>query len=215
MNIKTVIKSLLPYFLVKYFQNQKTILPSYTPYILKGNSILTNNFNVELSSPIKEKKYITIGNDCLLNCTIRFDSSTGDVIIGDRVFMGRSTIICKSKIEFGNNIFVAWGSYFYDHDSHSLDYKLRQEDITQQLLDYRNGVSFTKNKNWEVVNTAPIKICDNAWIGMNCIILKGVTIGEGAIIGAGSVVTKSVPPWTIVGGNPAKVIKEIPIEKRK
>ena len=118
-------------------------------------------------------------------------------------------------VEFGNNIFVAWGSYFYDHDSHPLDYKLRQEDITQQLLDYRNGVSFTKNKNWEAVNTAPIKICDNAWIGMNCIILKGVTIGEGAIVGAGSVVTKSVPPWTIVGGNPAKVIKEISIEKRK
>ena len=65
------------------------------------------------------------------------------------------------------------------------------------------------------MNTAPIKICDNAWIGMNCIILKGVTIGEGAIVGAGSVVTKSVPPWTIVGGNPAKVIKEISIEKRK
>ena len=49
---------------------------------------------------------------------------------------------------------------------------------------------------------------------VNSIILKGVTIGEGSIVGAGSVVTKSVPPWTIVGGNPARIIREIPLEER-
>ena len=108
--------------------------------------------------------------------------------------------MCRSKIVFGNNIFVAWGAYFYDHHSHSLDYRDRQKDIEQQLSDHRNGFFFTKNKNWEVVTTAPITICDNAWIGMNAIILKGVTIGEGAIVAAGSVVTKSVDPWTICRG---------------
>lgn len=215
MNLKLIIKNLMPFFVVKYFQRNKNNKPSYTPYVSVGNSILTSNFNLDLSFPISGKKYVHIGNDCMLNCSIRFDSSDGEIKIGDRVFMGRSTIICKSKIEFGNNIFVAWGSYFYDHDSHSIDYKFRQADISQQLLDYKNNEIFTKNKNWDVVNVAPIKICDNAWIGMNCIILKGVTIGEGAIVGAGSVVTKSVLPWTIVGGNPAKVIKEIPIDKRK
>ena len=56
---------------------------------------------------------------------------------------------------------------------------------------------------------APIKICDNAWIGMNAIILKGVEIGEGAIVGAGSVVTKNVEPWTMVAGNPARVVKRL------
>jgi galactoside O-acetyltransferase len=117
--------------------------------------------------------------------------------------------MCRTKVEFGNNIFVAWGSYFYDHDSHSLDYKLRQDDISQQLTDIRNGEFFITHKNWDVVNTASIKICDNAWIGMNALILKGVTIGEGAIVGAGSVVTKDVEPWTIVAGNPAKFIKRV------
>ncbi|MGC8751800.1 DapH/DapD/GlmU-related protein, partial [Hydrotalea sp.] len=62
-------------------------------------------------------------------------------------------------------------------------------------------------KNWEKVKSSPIKIADKAWIGFNVIILKGVTIGEGAIVGAGSVVTKDVPPYAVVAGNPAKIIK--------
>ena len=56
--------------------------------------------------------------------------------------------------------------------------------------------------------TAPITICDGVWIGARAIILPGVTIGEGAIVAAGAVVTKDVPPFTVVGGNPAKFIKK-------
>jgi acetyltransferase-like isoleucine patch superfamily enzyme len=55
---------------------------------------------------------------------------------------------------------------------------------------------------------------DKVWIGFNCIILKGVIIGEGAVIGSGSVVTHDVPAWTVVGGNPAIVIKKISENER-
>ncbi len=55
---------------------------------------------------------------------------------------------------------------------------------------------------------APIIIGDNVWVGTRAVILKGVTIGGGAIVAAGAVVTKDVPPRTIVGGNPAHVIRE-------
>ena len=55
--------------------------------------------------------------------------------------------------------------------------------------------------------TSPIRIGENAWVAGWSIILPGVTIGEGAVVGAGSVVTKNVEPWTVVAGNPAKVIK--------
>ena len=75
------------------------------------------------------------------------------------------------------------------------------------MNDIRNGRNFIQNKDWSVVNSNPIKICDDVWIGMNVIILKGVTVGEGAIVGAGSVVTKDVPAWTVVAGNPARVVK--------
>lgn len=57
-----------------------------------------------------------------------------------------------------------------------------------------------------------VKICNDSWIGAGAIILNGVTIGEGAVIGAGSVVTKDVEPFTIVAGNPAKKIKDVPKE---
>lgn len=67
-------------------------------------------------------------------------------------------------------------------------------------------------KDWATVQSAPIRIGDKAWIGMNSLVLKGVTIGEGAIIGAGSVAASDIPSWTVAVGNPAHVVKEIPHE---
>ncbi|MDE7370423.1 MAG: acyltransferase, partial [Desulfovibrio sp.] len=56
---------------------------------------------------------------------------------------------------------------------------------------------------------APVTIGDHAWLGMQCIVLKGVTIGEGAIVGAGSVVTRDIPPRTLAAGAPARVIRHL------
>lgn len=64
-----------------------------------------------------------------------------------------------------------------------------------------------KPMNLQGSYTTKVEIKDNVWIGMRCIILGGVTIGEGSIIGAGSVVTKDIPAYSIAGGVPAKVIK--------
>lgn len=72
-------------------------------------------------------------------------------------------------------------------------------------MDYLAKRNFIYSKDWSTVKTKPIIIKDKVWIGFNVIILKGVTVGEGAIIGA--VVTKDVPAYTVVVGNLAKVIK--------
>jgi len=64
------------------------------------------------------------------------------------------------------------------------------------------------------VSIAPVTIENKAWIGARAIILKGVTVSEGAVVAAGSVVTKDVPPWTIVGGNPATILRPLTEEER-
>ncbi|GAB3911442.1 acyltransferase [Mucilaginibacter boryungensis] len=187
----------------------KNRLKHLSQYIDMGDSFLFENFNINIINPYPRKKYVRVGNNSILDCQITFESGQGEVVIGNNTFLGRTNIICRSKIEFGDNVFVAWGGYFYDHNSHSLDFRDRRNDLIQQVKDYKAGLNFIAGKNWDVVKTKPIKICSDAWIGMNCIILKGVTIGEGAIVAAGSVVTKDVPAWTVVAGNPAKVVKTL------
>ena len=167
------------------------------------------NFNITNNRLTGNQNYkVEIGKECLLGTQIFLESSDAKVSIGERVFMGNSKIISKTSVTLGNDILVAWGVTFYDNDSHSLDFFYRDEDIRQVYKDFINEKgNYLKNKNWSVVNSKPILICDHVWIGAESMILKGVTVGEGAIIGARSVVTKDVPPYEIVAVNPARIIK--------
>lgn len=170
-------------------------------------TILNSGFRLRLDNPKKDKKYLTIGKESIIGGVFIFESGEGRVSIGDQTYIGYSTFISRTSVEIGNHVTIAWGGQIYDHDSHSANYMLRRKDLQDELSDIRDGVSFIKNKDWSNVMSKPIKICDDAWIGMNVIILKGVTIGEGAIIGAGSVVTHDIPAWSVAAGNPAKVVK--------
>jgi galactoside O-acetyltransferase len=158
---------------------------------------------------------LQIGDRCLLHNQFIFESTGGKITVGDGVFINSGTmVISRSSIEIGNAVTIAWGCVIYDHNSHSISYLDRIVDQDQQLIDYPLG-NMVANKDWSTVKSAPIKICDYAWLGFDVVVLKGVTIGEGAIIGARAVVTKDVPPWTIAAGNPARVVKEIPRELQK
>jgi galactoside O-acetyltransferase len=177
-------------------------------YARIGNSIY-DNINIRLEDPEEGRIYLIIGDDCIVSGNYIFESKCGKVEIGKHCYIGCSTFISRNGITIGNNVTIAWGCTIYDHNSHSLDYSERRKDIDDELWSLRNGQSIYKNKNWDPVKSSPITICDDVWIGMNCIILKGVTIGEGAVVGAGSVVTKDVPAWTVVAGNPAKIVKTL------
>lgn len=192
----------------KVFRKKKMLKAVKANLQVDTSSHLSNSFYVRQDVPSDELRLV-IGKDCIIGGQFIFESSQGKIIIGDHTFIGGSTFISRSSITIGNNVTIAWGCTIYDHDSHSLDYQERRKDIDDELADLRSKQNMVAHKNWEVVNSKPIKICDDAWIGMNSIILKGVTIGEGAIVGAGSVVTKDVPAWTVVAGNPAKVVKTI------
>ena len=137
------------------------------------------------------------------------------MIIGSKTFINKDTkIMSVNSITVGSNVTISFGVMIYDHDSHSLDYRDRQNDILK-ILDTEKLDNDIENKNWDCVKSAPIVIGDNVWIGFQAAILKGVTVGEGAIIAAKAVVTKNVPAWSVVAGNPAKVVKELPLEMRK
>lgn len=177
-------------------------------YATIKNGTIDRGIIIRLDNP-EERKYLSIGKDCIVRGNFIFESSQGNITIGNHSYVGGGTFICRSSIEIGDNVTIAWGGTIYDHDSHSLDYMKRRKDIDDELEDIRSGRNFIANKDWSDVNSKPIKICNDVWIGMNVIVLKGVTIGEGAIVGAGSVVTKNVPAWTVVAGNPAKVVKNL------
>lgn len=195
-------------WLKKYRHNK--MLKSISPYVdLDKQSHYGIDFAVDLRHPEKGKIYLKTGKHCVLGGNYIFETQTGCITIGDRVHIGHSTFISINEIMIGDDVTIAWDCLFYDHNSHSINWNERQNDTLQEYEDLQNGYDPIKNKNWSVVKSAPIRICNKAWIGVGCKILKGVTVGEGAIVAAGSVVTKNVPPWTVVGGNPAKFLKHI------
>tara|TARA_B110000285_G_scaffold235135_1_gene315058 strand:+ start:3794 stop:4423 length:630 start_codon:yes stop_codon:yes gene_type:complete len=181
--------------------------------LVVGSNTIYNNLRIEIRSKTSNKSYVRIGNDCVINGTFVFEIASGLITIGNNSFIGGGHFICIDGIEIGNDVMFAWGCTVADNNSHSLKWAERVDDVR----DWKRGIDESNigaYKNWTNVKRGKITIKDKAWIGFNCIILKGITIGEGAIVGAGSVVTKDVPAWTIVGGNPAKIIREIPLDER-
>lgn len=143
---------------------------------------------------------LRIGAGSIVESAIAFDRAGGAVSIGCNTFIGGSTLVCAERIDIGDDVLIAWGCTIVDHDSHSLNWSERKDDVVNW---------YHKNKDWTHVERQPIEIRDKAWIGLNVLILKGVSIGEGAVVGAGSVVTKDVPPYSLVAGNPARIINSL------
>lgn len=109
--------------------------------------------------------------------------------IGDNSRIHGTCIHARRNIQIGKNCLIAANSQIFDCNGHDLAFNNVEERIN---------------------STGPAKeiiINDNVWIGINTIILPGVTIGRGSIIAAGSVVVKDIPPMCLAGGNPARVIK--------
>lgn len=118
------------------------------------------------------------------------------ITIGNNVGISSSSLRVKEKLVIGNNVNIGGNCLIIDTDSHPIDFLARRGEKTND-----------KKDKYTIVQSAPINIEDDVWIGANTIVLKGVTIGARSVIGAGSVVTKSIPSDCIAAGNPCKVIK--------
>jgi acetyltransferase-like isoleucine patch superfamily enzyme len=170
-----------------------------TTFRIKGKIILHKNTLLQKGGELILGKYFkansTLSSNSLgVSQPVIFNISTpgSKIVIGNNVGISGSTINAMQKITIGDNVMIGSGCLISDNDSHSLDYR------------YRDVASKVKAK--------PINICSNVFIGARSIILKGVTIGEGAVIGAGSVVTHDVPSYTIYAGNPARFVKKLELE---
>lgn len=121
------------------------------------------------------------------------------LVIGNNCSIGwQNNIAVGNEIRLGDNVRLAGKAFLAGYPGHPLNAKDRADgkpDLDSQVR--------------------PIILENDVWLGTGTTVLAGVTIGQGTIVSAGSVVTKSLPAWVIAGGNPAKVIKEIPLEARR
>lgn len=155
---------------------------------------IINKLTLGIYYTLKQKNILNIGKNSKL---IAGDVNIGNgsrISIGDNAilkigkdvyFNENCRVMSSESITIGNNVIVGWDTTILDSDRHRV---------------IINGKKQVMNK--------PVIICDDVWIGFGVSIMKGVTIGRGAIIAANSVVTKSVPEKSLVAGNPARVIKE-------
>jgi len=176
-------------------------------HVTLGDNVRLENFIPDVRNCEKYDKKISIGDGSIVSGRFVIEKPTGRIDIGKRCFIGGGMFISVDHIEIGDDVMFSWGCTVADNNSHSLDWKERINDVEN----WKRGIEENKigfYKNWDSVKIGKITIGNKVWVGFNVIILKGVTIGEGAIVAAGSVVTKDVPDFAIVGGNPAKLIKQ-------
>jgi acetyltransferase-like isoleucine patch superfamily enzyme len=130
----------------------------------------------------------------------------GKIVFGNESFLGEGSRIWSSvSVEIGNRVLISHNVNIHDNNGHPVDAVKRNEHFKKIV-----STGFPSTDNY--LSESAVKIEDDVWIGFNCIIMKGVTIGKGAIVAAGSVVTKDVAPFTMVAGNPAKFMKDLPKE---
>ncbi|HEX2054970.1 MAG TPA: acyltransferase [Nitrospiraceae bacterium] len=123
-------------------------------------------------------------------------ASDSTILIGERSGISGASIVARSAVTIGPRVLIGAGACIWDTDFHPLDPAERRAHQTQKA------------------RSRPIRIEDDVFIGARAMILKGVTIGSGAVIGAGALVTRNVDAGQIVTGNPARVVGSVPVASR-
>ena len=147
---------------------------------------------------------IEIGRNSWIGGTVNMFPHNEDAMlrIGEDCYIGdKCRIWCAKRIVIGNRVLIAHNVNIFDTNTHPIDPQMR---YTHEKVVKNSGIP---KEVISEIGEKEVVIDDDAWIGCNSIILKGVKIGKGCIVAAGSVVTKDTPPFSIVAGNPAKVVK--------
>jgi acetyltransferase-like isoleucine patch superfamily enzyme len=146
---------------------------------------------------------LAIGDDCHILGEILVLTPSARCTIGHHCSLGRdSRIWVQDSVTIGNYVLIAHLVDIHDNNSHSTAWRDRREDAVN-VFERHQALDTTK------VDSAAVVIEDDVWIGAKSTIMKGVHIGRGAVIAAGSMVTRDVEPFTLVAGNPAREIKKL------
>lgn len=147
------------------------------------------------------REAVFIGNGCALRAILRVEPE-GRLSIGDNVYMGDGCIVSvMDEVRIGAGTLFAHGVQVFDNDTHPTDAEDRVADFRKKL-----GHKLARPVT---IGHAPVVIGRRCWLGMNSIVMKGVTIGDDTIVASGSVVVKDLPAGVIAAGNPAKPLKKI------
>ena len=179
------------------------------PHPVPENVTFGTGFYCETAQIFKKLKSrrataVQIGNhvSCYAGCSFAVGEN-GTCSIGDFTLLNGAFVMAEERIEIGSHCLIAWNVGIADSDFHPISAAQRRLDA-EALAPY-----YSARPARPPLHAAPVRIHDNVWIGMNAIVLKGVTIGENAIVAAGSVVARDVPANVVVAGNPARIVREL------
>lgn len=152
----------------------------------------------------KRERALEFGRHCSVYAACQFAlGADAQVTVGDFTLLVGALVTSETRVEIGSHCLISWGTGIADSDFHPVDAAMRRVDA-EALAPYYEG---RPARPLEAIRSRPVRIGNNVWIGMNAIVLKGVTIGDDCVIAAGAVVTKDVPAGCVVAGNPGRIVR--------
>lgn len=181
-------------------------------YLEKGANVRVEAIHIDVRTAPEERPYVFVGDESHIGGRFVFERGIGEIRIGSRSSIGGGCLlICSQEegITIGDNVMLSWNCTLIDSNMHSLDPEIRATDA----FDWKCGLDagrIGEYKDWTDVAAAPIVIKNNAWLGFDVSVAKGVTIGKGAVVGSKSHVTRDVPDYCVFGGAPARFVSLVP-----
>ena len=164
-----------------------------------GGEILAKNRN--------ERESITVGAGTHIRGQLFTFGHGGRITMGSYCYVGENSKVWSAMlVSIGNRVLIGHNSSIFDCDTHPLNARDRHRQYVEIIgKGHPSQIDLRED---------PVTVEDDVWIGCNVVVLKGVTIGRAAVIGAGSIVTKDVPPYVLVAGNPAQVVRQLTPDER-
>ncbi len=190
----------------------RTIPDDWYPGTIPGNVVMHETAHVETSFSFyfyrsELETGARIGHAASVYLGTMLDvGRAGRVTIGDYALLNGTRVICDAAVEIGDYCLISWGVVLMD------TYRVPFDKATRRRV--LEGVSALQPRRIDWDGPArPIRIGNNVWVGFDACVLPGVSIGEGSVVGARSVVADDVPPYSIAAGNPARVIRRIEADR--